>query len=201
MSSLVNDLQNRDEVLYASPNYAFQISENYYPDDSRWKNEWSNIPGGENWGMEAIDVPGAWEYRNQMQPVNVGILDLMFDVNHKDLNFVEQPLGNVAATSGEWDNHGTHVAGTIAATFDNGTGVTGVLPKVNLYGVSARGLEKNKYSYVQSLEMAFYYLVVKKNCSVINFSMSVDTLTFCAAKDDKYNEELKKIAGRHFRIF
>ena len=195
LSSLVNDLQNRDEVLYASPNYAFQISENYYPDDSRWKNEWSNIPGGENWGMEAIDVPGAWEYRNQMQPVNVGILDLMFDVNHKDLNFVEQPLGNVAATSGEWDNHGTHVAGTIAATFDNGTGVTGVLPKVNLYGVSARGLEKNKYSYVQSLEMAFYYLVVKKNCSVINFSMSVDTLTFCAAKDDKYNEELKKIAG------
>lgn len=74
----------------------------------------------ENWGMEAIDVPGAWEYRNQMQPVNVGILDLMFDVNHKDLNFVEQPLGNVAATSGEWDNHGTHVAGTIAATFDKG---------------------------------------------------------------------------------
>lgn len=200
LSSLVNDLQNRDEVLYASPNYAFQISENYYPDDSRWKNEWSNIPGGENWGMEAIDVPGAWEYRNQMQPVNVGILDLMFDVNHKDLNFVEQPLGNVAATSGEWDNHGTHVAGTIAATFDNGTGVTGVLPKVNLYGVSIRGFEirgeKNKYCNYQAWKTAFYYLIVKKNCSVINLSVGLDTLTFCASRNEVYNEALKIIAEK-----
>ncbi len=28
--------------------------------------------------MKAIDAPGAWVYRNQMQPVNVGVIDGIF---------------------------------------------------------------------------------------------------------------------------
>ena len=60
----------------SSLNYAFELedaSNQYYPDDKKW-DDWDTT-GGNNWNMKAIDAPGAWVYRNQMGPVNVGVID------------------------------------------------------------------------------------------------------------------------------
>lgn len=79
--------------------------------------------------MKAIDAPGAWVYRDQMKPVNVGVIEEIFDFYHEDLTFQEMPFGNVSAMGpykynglGWWtseQSHGTHVAGIIGADFDN----------------------------------------------------------------------------------
>ena len=149
-----------------------------------------------NWGMEAIDAPGAWEYREQLRTVNIGVFDIMFDTNHEDLNFAEDPYKNAEALekveSGdlEWSNHGTHVAGTIAATFNNKKGIAGVIPKVNLYGASVRGIQIEEYCTAQAFNTAFYYLIVKKGCSAVNLSLGMDALVFGASRHEKADTEI-----------
>lgn len=67
--------------------------------------------------------------------LGVAVIDTGIQLNHPDLNVV----GNVSfvrgVKKGNDDNgHGTHVAGTIGAK-DNGTGVVGVSPNIDLYAV------------------------------------------------------------------
>lgn len=188
LSDIINEMKTLDWVMYASINYATKFDVSYTPNDSKWKNEWGDIPEGNNWGMETIECPDAWERNSEFKSVNIGIFDDMFDVNHEDLNFVEQPLGNIAANKAvsdgkiKWSSHGTHTAGTVAATYDNRTGVAGISPKTNLYGVSIRGLEINGYYSSQAYNMAFVYLISNKKCSVINISLGYDALTFNASR-------------------
>ena len=188
---IVEDLKTFDWVIYASLNYAIKIAPEYTPNDSKWKNKWEDVPDGDNWGMEAIEAPSAWNYTNDFNTVNIGIFDDMFDVNHEDLDFAEQPLGNVAANKSvsegktKWSSHGTHTSGTVAATFDNKKGVTGVSVQTNLYGVSSKGLEINGYYSTQAWNMAFVYLIASKQCSVINVSLGYDSLTFNASRGCK----------------
>lgn len=67
--------------------------------------------------------------------LGVAVIDTGIQLNHPDLNVV----GNVSFVKGkptgnDDNGHGTHVAGTIGAK-DNGTGVVGGSPSVDLYAV------------------------------------------------------------------
>jgi PKD repeat protein len=68
-------------------------------------------------------------------PVTVCIIDTGYDTSHSDLPGYERVTG-VTLAGGTWDNpgheHGTHVAGTIAAIEGNGRGIVGVHPGAQL---------------------------------------------------------------------
>lgn len=198
IKDLANTFETLDWVNYASPNYMMKLDTSYKPNDSKWKHEWGKIPDGNNWGMEAIDAPGAWDYRGDLSYVNVGVIDTMFATDHEDLKFAEKPLANEQALTNEqveWNDHGTHVAGTIAATFNNKKGVSGVSIHTNLYGVAVRGLETAGYGGTQMLSIALYYLVAVKKCSVVNISLAYDQLSFEASrKEQEATEALKKMS-------
>lgn len=67
--------------------------------------------------------------------LGVAIIDTGIQLNHPDLNVVGKVSFVRATKSGNDDNgHGTHVAGIIGAK-DNGVGVVGVSPGVDLYAV------------------------------------------------------------------
>ena len=78
---------------------------------------------------------------------DVAVVDTGIDPTQSDLNVV----GGYNCTSGsttnwlDWNNHGTHVAGTIGA-IDNGGGVVGVAPGVRLWAV--RILNASGYGYL-----------------------------------------------------
>jgi subtilisin family serine protease len=94
-----------------------------FPDDTEW-DTWSvAAPAGNNWGMEYIDAPAAWDVTTGSNAVRVGVVDTDFDSGHSDLD------DNIGRSDGRGltaGGHGTHVAGTICAEGDNAKGVSGV---------------------------------------------------------------------------
>lgn len=142
----------------------------YYPknENNRWNNDWDSIPSGVNWGVEAIKAPGAWEYMDYMQKVNVGVFDKGFDIDHEDFVGLQCHYTSTEVKKDEND-HGTHVAGTIGAIFDNGIGTDGIFPKaqLSLINVANASLDKTKFSGV----VAMKYLIESQKCKVINVSM------------------------------
>lgn len=187
LEALTEQVKSLPYVERSSLNYAFELEEDsyqYYSNDPKW-DDWEST-GGNNWNMKAIDAPGAWAYRNQMGPVNVGVIDRCFDADHVDLNFSEEPYNNDDGTNSDM-SHSTHVAGIIGAEFNNKIGICGVSPNTNIYGAAHIG---NLAAYKTALN----YLIVEKKCKVINVSMGMpDDCIFSAGNGDV---ELKRDLDR-----
>ena len=87
------------------------------------------------WNMTQINAPGAWDFTTGVNTVLVSVIDSGVDLMHPDL----QPqilapgidLGDMVSDGspnnfGTNTGHGTCCAGIVAATFNNGLGVTGI---------------------------------------------------------------------------
>ncbi|MEE4196164.1 MAG: GEVED domain-containing protein [Bacteroidales bacterium] len=102
------------------------------PNDPRYDEQWHYHNTGQEGGTidKDIDLPEAWEIEKGHSSVIVAVVDGGIQTNHPDLsgniwsgvgyNFVT----NSSTLSAE--DHGTHVAGTVAGVNNNGTGVSGV---------------------------------------------------------------------------
>ncbi|HKL34840.1 MAG TPA: S8 family serine peptidase [Salegentibacter sp.] len=94
------------------------------------------------WGMDAIDAPQAWNAGFTGKGSSVFVLDSGIDAEHPDLapnlntalskSFIANEDWNIRP--GTFFNHGSHVAGTIAAA-QNGIGVIGVAYEAELVAV------------------------------------------------------------------
>lgn len=109
--------------------------------------------------------------------IRIAVIDSGIDENHPDLT--GQLLLNrnfVVGQSMTSENHGTAVAGVIAAKADNGIGIAGIAPGARLLGLRAcwqvRGsatgeTECDSFSLAKAL-----YFAVEQNAQVINLSLS-----------------------------
>jgi aqualysin 1 len=93
------------------------------------------------WGIDRVDADisstQAGDGSGAVGNINAYIIDTGIDTAHADLNVV----GHVKFASGpnsDCHGHGTHVAGTVAAS-DNDLGVVGVAPGLRLTGVKVLG--------------------------------------------------------------
>ncbi|MGA7615874.1 MAG: S8 family serine peptidase [Thermoanaerobaculia bacterium] len=96
------------------------------------------------YGITAVHAPDVWPY-GRGAGIKVGIIDTGITKNHPDLasayaggfDFVEND-----DDPQDENGHGTHVAGTIGAR-DNGIGVIGVAPDVQIYSLRILGADGN----------------------------------------------------------
>lgn len=88
------------------------------------------------YGIQMINAPLCMGAGIQGKDVVVAVLDTGRDVNHPDLK--DRIIGGRNFTSDDPEDyldghyHGTHVAGTIAATLNNKLGVAGIAPEAKL---------------------------------------------------------------------
>ncbi|MBK6965834.1 MAG: S8 family serine peptidase [Bacteroidales bacterium] len=104
----------------------------YTPNDPRYYQQWHYDNTGQLSGTADadIDLPEAWDITRGSSNVVVAIIDGGIDYNHMDLAANMWPgigynfITNTPVVTAE--NHGTHVAGTVAANTNNSVGVSGV---------------------------------------------------------------------------
>jgi thermitase len=127
-----------------------------------------NEPGVDDADM---DITDAWLVSTGVGRT-VAVVDTGVDTTHPDL------AGDRIATG--WDfvdgdpyptdpnGHGTHVAGTIAATTDNGIGIAGVAPDARI--LPLRVLDANGQGFVSNVIKA-YNFAAEHGVSIVNLSL------------------------------
>ncbi|GAB3696935.1 S8 family serine peptidase [Mariniluteicoccus flavus] len=147
---------------------------------------------GEQWDNVMIKADQAHRITDGSRNVLVGVLDSGIDPNHPDL----KPNLDVASSvncvgAGQpsktgWEpttsDHGTHVAGTIAAA-RNGVGIVGVAPNVRM--ASVKVVNDDGFIYPEYAICGFVQ-AAEKNMDVTNNSYFVDPFEFwCGDQADQ----------------
>ncbi len=201
LEEFIFELEDTYIVDRAFINTASEIIKNdfEYPNDP-WskglfnKQKWTDFPDGNNWSLEAINIRGAWEHLDEMKNVRVGVIDEYPNKNHEDINFKRVDVITYDKSKKYKLNkfkpkkgfHGTHVSGTIGATYNNKKGLSGILAdKGELYFTTAyykdgRDVELigNPYSYIKSIRN-----LLKYDVRVINISLGGRPIVGIAASN------------------
>ncbi len=129
------------------------------------------------WGLDAVNAPEAWNAGSRGDGVRVAILDSGIDADHPDLeanlnkalstSFVEGEKYAIDLPDGAF-NHGTHVAGTVAAV-DNTIGVVGVAPDAELVAVKVLSEKNGSGSFAGVISGIIYAADIDSD--VINMSL------------------------------
>lgn len=178
-------MENPD-VEFAEPDYRIWAA-GLSPDDPRF---------AEQWGLFKISAPDAWVLHRDSGDAIVAVIDSGVDYNHEDL--AANIWANTAETAGNsvdddgngyvddvrgWDfangdndpmddsptRHGTHVAGIVGASGDNGKGVSGVNWSVKIMPLKV--LDSTGGGYVSD-EIAAIDYAVRHGAKVINASFT-----------------------------
>ena len=106
--------------------------------------------------------------------VRVAIIDSGVDDNHPDLaGQIARKQNFVDARPDAPEQHGTAVAGIIAARADNGIGIVGVAPNVRLFALRACWEETDQATLCTSLTLAMaLHDAIEHSADVINLSLS-----------------------------
>lgn len=124
------------------------------------------------WGVTAIKAPAAWE-ATQGKAIKVAVLDTGIDSGHPDL--AANYRGGISfvpdeTTPMDYNSHGTHCAGTIAARI-NSLGVVGVAPAAYLYAVKVLSRTgSGQFSWI----IAGIDWCIKNDIRVISMSLGGD---------------------------
>jgi hypothetical protein len=124
----------RSDVLYAEPDALVRFKKHQiFPNDPRFDEQWALWNTGQSGGLAGFDLRGplAWETSTGESSVITVVLDDGIQYDHPDINAIPGETFSSGSTDlGEpnnfRDNHGTAVAGVIAALFDNGLGIAGI---------------------------------------------------------------------------
>lgn len=129
------------------------------------------------WGLSAVDIETAWATGLTGAGVRVGIIDSGINSSHSDLKSANIATGYNVLTDTtnvkDSNGHGTIVAGIIAATINNSSGIAGIADGVTLVPIKCfdTDLTTSTSDVIEAIMKATYDL----NCDVINLSLGSQT--------------------------
>lgn len=126
----------------------------------------------DEWGIAKIQATTAWD-TSQGSGVKVAVLDCGIHATHPDIAGKVVLAQDFAGTGSTDDlcNHGTHVAGTIAANTNNGIGIAGVAPAAQL--INGKVLDDTGSGFFSDIETAIVW-AANNGAKVINLSLGAD---------------------------
>ncbi|WP_282938244.1 S8 family peptidase [Paenibacillus sp. RC67] len=131
--------------------------------------EFQNIP----WGIRHIRAPQAWS-KSKGDRIHIGVIDTGADYTHPDLRYCLSHgvnLLNRYLLPNDDNGHGTHIAGTIAAS-SRQRGITGVAPQALIHPVKA--FDHQGSAFVSDIISGIDWCV-KNQIQIINMSFGMKT--------------------------
>ncbi|KAF0823254.1 S8 family peptidase [Cytobacillus firmus] len=124
-------------------------------------------------GVELIQAPKVWS-ETKGKGIKIAVLDTGCDISHPDLkdrvtggrNFTDDDNSDPNSFK-DYNGHGTHVAGTIAA-YENDAGVIGVAPEADLLIVKV--LNKDGSGQYEWIIKGIHY-AIEQNADIISMSL------------------------------
>ena len=138
-----------------------------------------NDPGYKSqWYLAYTNSNLAWSQLQEKEPIRIAIIDTGIDYTHPDL------LGRVNYDEGydfvnndedamDDNGHGTHVAGIIGATSNNGIGISGTVGPLNIELIPIKVLNQDGVGSSSSIVDGIYY-AIEKNVAIINLSVGTN---------------------------
>ena len=176
------------DVIYAGPDYIIHT----------FATEPNDPYLDEQWAVDKIQLPQAWDTTTGSSTVLVGVVDSGIDRSHPDLYSRVNTAMSRDFTSGygvpvtsvtDPTGHGTHVAGIIGAVGNNGQGLSGTCFNVTM--VSLRVTDEYGDGYSSSVFFAIDY-ARSKNIPILNISLG-----WILALDSDYDMALGSVISNY----
>ncbi len=200
---------------------AIGVSSNATPNDPLIEEQWSLLNSGKNGGKQNADIAAlkAWESTTGSEEVVIAVLDTGVDYNHEDLSknmwvrpdsipmYADEELGaiddsygfNADANSGDpmdTNGHGTHCAGIIGASGNNGVGIAGINWNVKIMPLKFLG--SGGFGSTKNAIEAINYAVERKKAGV---NIRVINASFGSTLYSKALESAIREAGKEGILF
>ena len=124
--------EGEQETDYRTVEETDRNDDGWFPDDPQFEDQWHYHNTGQTGGTVGADIslPEAWTMETGSDEVIVAVIDGGINIDHPDLedNIWDGVGYNFVSDSPTIlpHDHGSHVAGTIAAVSDNAVGVSGI---------------------------------------------------------------------------
>jgi thermitase len=160
----IKALEKNPNVLYAEPNYIVQAV--WTPNDTYYVSH--------QYGPQLTQTNLAWDITRGLSSQVVAVVDTGVDYTHEDLD--SKTILGYDFVQNDWDpmdrnDHGTHVAGTVAAETNNGQGVAGMAPNTKVLAV--RVLDNRGNGSLTDVADGILY-AADYGAEVINLSLGCD---------------------------
>lgn len=170
-------------VIYAEPDVEYHAAK--VPNDPCYVTSCAGATG--QWNFDKVGLPTAWDVATGRPSVTIGLIDSGVDIDHPDLvgHVTEGP--NYSSDSDDNDNfgHGTHVAGILGASTDNGLGVAGADWNAQIYSVKV--LNASGTGTASGIAKGIRY-AADQGVRVMNLSLGAQTFSQTLADAVTYAE-------------
>lgn len=172
LASIAKQLLMTKQVVLVEPNYKFKKA--YIPKEPNYNRQWY---------LNKLQLPKAWDKTKGSSKITVAVIDGGVQKDHPDLKGkIVSPYNAVNGSSSyDPDEHATHVAGIIAASF-NKYGIAGIAPDVKIMPINV--FQGNEAS-VETVIRAIYYAVAH-HADIINMSLGDDSYSYLLESATKY---------------
>lgn len=185
----VYNFVNEDSIELIAENVPFYLFD--FPEDS------PNDPYyTAQWNLPMINIEHLWQKGYRGDGATVCIIDSGLYIDHPDIdndNIIDtyevfSQTDDVTDTMG----HGTFVTGTIAATINNKTGISGIADEADI--ISIKAFSKNEETHLDNILSALDYA---NNCSSIDvLNMSLGATGLDSAGKRLFQEAVNKLIDK-----
>ncbi|MBR2681898.1 MAG: S8 family serine peptidase [Atopobiaceae bacterium] len=172
-------LEESELVDRAIIDTVMEVSDAATDSDDPWKGASDKKAANPVW-LNDLSIPETWQFYDQglLDDITLGVVDCGFDMDHEDLSGVLTYASDADTPNRNERDHGTHVAGIMGATANNGLGIAGVTRPVTIvcYDASINTGDEDADDMSTSQLIAGLFQTVRAGAKVVNFSVGGSTM-------------------------